>query len=180
MAAPIGNKFWELRSKHGRDKLFASSDLLWKAACDYFNWCQSNPLIEVQQAKATGKPFKDKESGEIVFPDSTIQLPKMRPFTMIGLCHYLDCNLKYFDDFEKSLKDKQDKKSRDFSRIITRTREVIYNQKFTGAAAGFLNPNIIARDLGLIEKKDVTNKIDFDNLTDEQLDLIINTIIKKP
>jgi hypothetical protein len=25
----------------------------------------------------------------------------------------------------------------------------MYTQKFTGAAAGFLNPNIIARDLGL-------------------------------
>jgi DNA-packaging protein gp3 len=43
----------------------------------------------------------------------------------------------------------------DFSSIITRIRETIYNQKFTGAAAGFLNPNIIARDFGLTDKKEV-------------------------
>jgi hypothetical protein len=31
---------------------------------------------------------------------------------------------------------------------------VIYEQKFTGAAADLLNPNIIARDLGLADKQD--------------------------
>ena len=31
---------------------------------------------------------------------------------------------------------------------------MIYEQKFTGAAAGLLNPNIIARDLGLADKTD--------------------------
>jgi hypothetical protein len=28
MAAPKGNKFWMMRSKHGRDKLFASPQLI--------------------------------------------------------------------------------------------------------------------------------------------------------
>ena len=31
--------------------------------------------------------------------------------------------------------------------------EIIYNQKFTGAAADLLNPNIIARELGLADKQ---------------------------
>ena len=43
MAAPKGNKFWMLRSKHGRDKLFATPELLWEAACEYFQWCDENP-----------------------------------------------------------------------------------------------------------------------------------------
>ena len=38
MAAPKGNQFWMLRSKHGRDKLFATPEALWEAACEYFQW----------------------------------------------------------------------------------------------------------------------------------------------
>lgn len=127
MAAPIGNQFWKLRSKHGRDRLFATPELLWEAACEYFQWCQDNPLIEVD--------FRGKNAEQV-------ELPKMRAFTMEGLCRYLDANTRYFKDFEKNCPD-------DFSPIITRIKEIIYDQKFTGAAAGFLNPNIIARDLGL-------------------------------
>ena len=42
-AAPKGNQFWKLRSKHGRDKLFATPDLLWEAACEYFAYCDKHP-----------------------------------------------------------------------------------------------------------------------------------------
>jgi hypothetical protein len=36
---------------------------------------------------------------------------------------------------------------------------VILDQKFTGAAADLLNPNIIARDLGLTDKKEVSGDL---------------------
>lgn len=45
MPAPEGNQFWKLRSKHGRDKLFATPELLWEEACNYFEWCDENPII---------------------------------------------------------------------------------------------------------------------------------------
>lgn len=141
MAAPIGNQFWKLRSKHGRNKLFATPELMWEAAEEYFEWCEENPLIEID--------YRGKDVEQV-------ELPKMRPFTLHGLCGYLDCNTLYFNDFQSSLAGKKDKLSKDFSIIITRIREVIYNQKFSGAAAGFLNPNIIARDLGLTDKTDLT------------------------
>lgn len=140
MGAPAGNKFWQLRSKHGRDKLFATPQEMWNAACEYFEWCQDNPLIEID--------YRGKDA-------DLVELPKMRAFTMQGLCLYLDCNTLYFRDFEKGLIEKNDQISKDFSQIVTRIRETVYNQKFTGAAAGFLNANIIARDLGLADKKEV-------------------------
>ncbi|MFP7656093.1 DNA-packaging protein [Chryseobacterium proteolyticum] len=144
MAAPEGNQFWRLRSKHGRDKLFTSPQLLWEAACDYFEWCEKNPLIDID--------YKGKDADRV-------ELPKMVAFTIHGLCIYLGCNTAYFRQFKASLKDKkvkkQGKENEDFSTVITRIEEVIYNQKFIGAAAGFLNPNIIARDLGLVDKKEV-------------------------
>lgn len=126
MAAPTGNQFWKLRSKHGRDKLFETPELLWEAATEYFEWCEANPLIEVD--------FRGKDSDKV-------ELPKMRAFTLHGLCIYLDCSTSYFRNFKPP--------TEDFLTVVTRIQETIYEQKFTGAAAGFLNPNIIARDLGL-------------------------------
>ena len=46
MSSPACNQFWKQRSKHGRDMLFASPTLLWEAACEYFEWCEDNPITE--------------------------------------------------------------------------------------------------------------------------------------
>ena len=43
MAAPKGNQFWKIRSRHGRTKLFETPELLWEAATEYFEWCEANP-----------------------------------------------------------------------------------------------------------------------------------------
>lgn len=137
MAAPVGNQFWKLRSKHGQDKLFGSPKLLWEAACEYFEWCDQNPLIEIDY------------KGNKVTP---VEIPKLRVYTLHGLCLYLDVNTAYFRQF------KQRNQNKDFATIISKIEETIYNQKFTGAAAGFLNPNIIARDLGLADKQDVKHE----------------------
>lgn len=139
MSAPKNNQFWKLRSKHGRDKLFATPKLLWEAACEYFQWCENNPLLEqvIQKVKIS----RDEEE----IRKETIN--KMRPFTLQGLCIYLDCSMEFFRHFEENNKD-----AKDFIPVITRIREIIYNQKFEGAASGFFNANIIARDLGLTDK----------------------------
>jgi hypothetical protein len=136
MAAPAGNQFWKLRSKHGRDKIFQDPETLWEAACEYFDWCEKNPLIEVD--------FKGKDA-------TRVELPKMRAFTWSGL--------ELFVDIE-SLRDyKKKEEYKDFQQVITRIEQIIYTQKFTGAAAGFLNPNIIARDLGLSDKKELQHSL---------------------
>lgn len=137
MGAPVGNQFWMLRAKHGRDKLFSDPALLWESACEYFQWCEENQLIEID--------FKGKDADRV-------ELPKMRAFTWDGLELYLDIY---------SLRDyKTNESYKDFSQVIIRIEKVIYNQKFTGAAAGFLNPNIIARDLGLSESSKHTIQIE--------------------
>lgn len=141
MAAPIGNKFWERASKHGRDRIFQTPDIMLEAACEYFNDTANNPLYEVDYV---GKDAKKVEK------------PHVPPFTFQGLCMFLGVNTQYFSQFENSLKGKKDELSIEFSLIITHIRDVIYRQKFEGAATGFYNANIIARDLGLTDKKDVT------------------------
>lgn len=135
-AAPKGNQFWKLRSKHGRDKLFASPELLWDAACEYFEWCDKNPLETLE--------YNGKDAIECI-------VPKMRAYTWSGLEAYLD-----IDSFREY---RTNPTYKEFSQIITRIEKIIYTQKFEGAAAGLLNANIIARDLGLVDKQEQTGNI---------------------
>jgi hypothetical protein len=143
-----GNQFWKLRSKHGRDKLFTSPELLWQAACEYFEWCDSHPLMEetIQKVKVNGE-------GERIIREL---LPKLRPYTIYGLCLYLDVNIDYLNHFEQQLRREDSEQPSDFRRVITRIKDAIYTQKFEGAATGFFNPTVIVRDLGLRDKSDLT------------------------
>lgn len=131
MGAPTGNEFWKLRTKHGRDKLFETPEILWEEAVKYFQWCEDNPLMEMD--------WVGKDANKV-------ERPKMRAFTWEGLELFLDVeSLRWYKTSESH---------KEFLQVITRIDKIIYTQKFTGAAAGFLNPNIIARDLGLAEKTD--------------------------
>jgi len=130
MPAPKGNRFWEMRSTHGRSPIFKSADELWDAACQYFEWTEDNPIITSELVKFHGEA-------------SVAELPKMRAMTIQGLCLFLDIDEQTLANYEKK---------KDFFGVVTKIKTVIYQQKFTGAAANELNPNIIARDLGLVDK----------------------------
>lgn len=133
MAAPKGNKFWEMRSTHGRNPIFKNPDDLWDACCQYFEYVHENPLVEDKafafQGVVTHEP-----------------VAKMRAMTMTGLYLFLDIDRATWAEYRVR---------KGFSAVTTRAEDVIYEQKFTGAAADLLNPNIIARDLGLQDKQQV-------------------------
>ncbi len=132
MPAPLGNRFWEARTTHGREKLFTSPDILWAACLEYFAWAEDNPLIEQKIFCAQGVVTKDS-------------VTKMRAMTVEGLCIFLDIGYQTWRDYAKR---------DDYSEVVTRAESVIRSQKFAGAAADLLNPNIIARDLGLADKRE--------------------------
>lgn len=69
--------------------------------------------------------------------------------TLSGLCTFLDIT----EETWRSYREKPD-----FLGVTTRAESTIYQFKFEGTAAGLLNPNIIARDLGLIEKRRESNR----------------------
>lgn len=135
----IGNQFWKLRSKHGRDKIFKTPQLMWEAACEYFQWVEDNPLKEQ-------KVFHSQ--GVITTYDS----PVIRAMTLKGLCFYLNANDAYFKTFKSRLTEED----KGFDTVIKDIENIIYSQKFAGAAANMLNANIIARDLGLSEHTEAT------------------------
>lgn len=141
MGAPKGNQFWKVRSSHGRKKIFETPEILWDAACEYFNWCEDNPLYSAQPFSFQGESWLE-------------DIPKMRAMTMEGLCLFLHVNTRYFYQFRAEL-DLSTDIGKDFSTVIDSIEETVKNQKFVGAAAGLLNANIIARDLGLSDKKEL-------------------------
>lgn len=112
--------------------MFNSPDELWNAAVEYFEWVEDNPLEEEKVFHAQG----------II---TRAMVTKMRAMTIQGLCLYLDIDEQTLANYEKK---------EDFFGIVKQIKSVIYEQKFTGAAADLLNPNIISRDLGLADKKD--------------------------
>jgi len=156
MAAPKGNSFWRLRAKHGRDKIFASSEALWESCCEYFDEVETNPLWSCKTVQYQGSPVDLPEA-------------KMRAMTIDGLCTFLDIDNTTWYEWRND---------KDFSHIVSRVERIIRDQKFSGAAADLLNPNIIARDLGLSEKQESKTTITFDHMTDEELSAKIKSLIE--
>jgi hypothetical protein len=139
MSAPLKNQFWKLRSKHGRDVIFKTPEALWQAACEYFE--------ATDERKWTKKDWVGKDATLVTRETDT-------PYTLRGLCIFLDVNSGYWSEFKATNRAKE----LDFTEIITRIEDVIYNQKFEGASVGAFNASIIARDLGLKEQTDITTQ----------------------
>ena len=137
MAAPIGNRFWEARSSHGVRPKFETPEHLWSACCEYFQWNADNPLYEEKGFAFQGIVTKEK-------------FAKIRAMTIEGLCQFIDVETSTWREWRQTRKD--------LSAVITRVDEIIRRQKFEGAAADLLNANIIARDLGLSDKAEITGK----------------------
>lgn len=128
MAAPLGNRFWEARSRHGRRPIFASPEQLWEAASDYFEWVENNPLYEDKTFAYEGAVTHEP-------------VARMRAMTLTGLQIFLDISAQAWSEYC----------DRDgFGEISTKIKDIIRTQKFEGASADLLNANIIARELGLM------------------------------
>lgn len=131
-----GNQFWKVRSTHGRNPIFPNPEVLLDACIQYFEWVDANPLYEARLVSYMG--------------DSTIeQVPKMRPMTLSGLQIFIDISDEGWNLYRHRP---------EFVGVCSTVEKIIRDQKFSGAAAGFFNPLIIARDLGLSDKTEITGK----------------------
>ena len=130
MAAPKQNQFWKQRSKHGRDLIFSTPELLWQAAYEYFEATDERKWIKTE--------FHGKEAYECHVPNET-------PYTLSGLFVFLDIVRSTWDEY---------KKREGFTDIITRIENIIYTQKLEGAMVGAFNASIVARELGLVDKNE--------------------------
>ena len=132
-----GNRLWEARSSAGPKPVFKTPEELWTACVEYFQWNADNPLYEAKAFAYEGAVTVEN-------------MPKMRAMTIKALCLFLDIDEKSWRGWKAD--------RADLLPIITRVEAAIYSQKFEGASAGLLNANIIARDLGLADRTEVTGK----------------------
>lgn len=119
--------------KGGRPRAFESPQEMWDKAVSYFRWCEENAIDET-------KLFSFQ--GEI----SSGKAPHMRAMTQAGLCSFLNIGQSTYKDY---------KNKPEFSAVTEAIEQVMFEQKFSGAAAGMLKENIIARELGIIDKEEV-------------------------
>lgn len=134
MPAPKGNQFWKQRSTHGRAPIFDNPDDLLDACEQYFQWVEDNPLYEAKAFAYQGDVKQEP-------------IPKMRAMTVGGLCIFLGINQETWTNYRNN---------EDFLGVTSQVDEIIRTQKFSGAAADLLNANIIARDLGLKDSKEIS------------------------
>ncbi len=75
------------------------------------------------------------------------------PYTQASLCAFIGITQETWMKWRRERED--------LTAVITRVDELIRDQKFTGAVVGVYNHNIIARDLGLADQKNVTGDINY-------------------
>lgn len=134
MAAPKKNTYWLLAKNFVKPKSY-QPDEMWLIAVDYFEWNGKNPLKE---KKVFG-------SGYSAIVD------KMRAMSVSAFCTYAGINRDTFNEYEKQ---------EHYSDVCKRIKQIIYQQKFEGAAADLLNPSIIAWEIGLADKTEVHGNLE--------------------
>lgn len=140
MSAPKGNKYWQLASNPGRPKKY-SPRTLWKKFNEYCKWIDENPFYEaviVQKGITVENEKGEKKTSY------QMGLPKMRPYTLTGFQIYANISHETWANYCKE---------EEFLEVSTRIKDICFTQKLEGAASGFFNSNIIARDLGLVDKQ---------------------------
>lgn len=158
MAAPKGNKFWEQRSVHGRNPIFATPEELWDAVCEYFQWVDENPLYERKCFAYQGVVY-------------TEDVPKMRAMTITAMCLALEISHQGWREYCQK---------KDFSEVTERIENIIRTQKFEGAAADLLNANIIARDLGLKDNTEIQHTSPDGSMTPKDINpALVSALVDK-
>lgn len=134
MAAPKGNQFYKLVKnwKHGADRKY-QPDELWEAFVKYCEWVEANPIPE---EKVFGTGF-------------CTSVGKMRAMTIKGFCIHANMSSQTFLDYDKQ---------EAYFGITKRIKDIIFTQKFEGAASDMFNANIIARELSLVDLKEVSGR----------------------
>ena len=125
-------QYWRLRKDLSEDgKKISLKDLEIKCQ-EYIDFCLDNPLLETDYR---GKDLQ------------MVTIPKMRAMTQWGLYQWLGIGESTWHDWKKNER---------YAEVIARVENLFKAYKFEGAAADLLNPNIIARDLGLADRQEQT------------------------
>lgn len=134
----LGSQLWRLANHKGQGRLYNNPQELWDGCVEYFDWITANPLKESKLASYEGD-------------HQIVEVPRLRAMTIRSLCVFLDIDQQSWANWRKGREDLQP--------VIAKVEDIIFANKFEGAAAGLLNPTIIARELGLIDKREQSGTV---------------------
>lgn len=129
----MSKELWEVSKGPGQPPKFSSPQEMWDRAVEYFKWCGQHQLVEEKIGFFQGEPT----SGFV---------GHKRPMTQKGLCIFLGVTVSTWHNY---------KKNTEYLEVIEAIEDIMFEQKFAGAAVGLFNANIIARDLGLTDKQEI-------------------------
>lgn len=162
MPAPKGHPLWGNPRKPKK----YTPDKLWIGAVGYFEWCDKNPIMILEQSKLPQRlpaNYDKKKHGAIKnFTQQIVKLPHQRAYSIEGLCNYLNMSVQTFDNYSK------DKKYQTYFGVCSRVRQIIDSQHFEGGMVGLFNANIVTRKLGLQEKIQTSQNIIISPMSEEE------------
>lgn len=132
--------------RSGPKKKLCHPQQLWEYACQYFQDCQNTPWIKTEL----------NESGELV------EIPLARPFLLKEYQEFLRSKNVIFN-LDKYLLNRPNKEGirpyDNFADVLERISNIIYTQKFKGAAIGQFKGNLISVDIGSRNKEKLQTQI---------------------
>ncbi len=143
-----GNQLWRKAiGKNGRPRKIQTPEDLAKEAISYFEDVDGDPFTNTETHYGSDNKVTRK-----------VEKTFRKPYTLTGFLLHLGVSSNYITNFKNSkpLSITEETYS-DFITVINWIEETIRTQKFAGAAAGIFKENIIARDLGLVDKQESTN-----------------------
>jgi hypothetical protein len=156
-------------AKNGRPRSYETPEDFWAKFVEYKEWIDANPVAITESKTRYGDDYENKEKF----------VP--RAMTVTGFCVFAGIRRSTYYEYAN-----QD----GFTDICASIESVMFDQKFVGASSGLLNHSIIARELGLADKKDHTSSdgsmtpatVDLSKLTSDQLRQLNNiaTSIESP
>jgi hypothetical protein len=131
MARPKGTKYIE------------TPERLWSLFCDYVKHESDNPMYKIEYVGRDG---------------NTVKTPLETPITFEGFeCYLADLDIiSHLSDYSANTKGNYD----DYSTTITRIQKNCFVHNFKGASVGLFNANLIAKKLGLVDKRENTINVE--------------------
>lgn len=142
----MSNLFVPFNAKVGRPRKFANPQALLKAFHDYLEDRKSRPLVS-----------KESEYGDVGESSISKTREKMKnhPLSIVDFCVYLGCSRNWWNELPS-----------EFLGVKNRISDYIFSYQLKGAETGEFNANIVARELGLADKKEITG---------ESINIIVNS-----
>lgn len=151
MGAPKGNKF--ALGNSGRSKIWKNVKDLQKDIDAYFDWCDANPVKMLHNSQLNA----DKTA--------PLEYDAARPYTIEGLCGFLECNRSTLLNYEK------EEEYEEFFHTIENAKNKIQQSKVERGLLGTAPASTTIFDLknnhGYKDKTEVDNKttLNLDQIT---------------